>query len=135
MRTKLAALWNDLDPCYWLRVLRGELRERTLYRWQRSQRGYSDADLWSFDGYLAWVLSQGLRELAKMPAYKALDENYEPDPSAGPENWERLLHEMADGFVLSASVSGCDWSLSDEEQAKVQRSYDLLARFHDGLWW
>lgn len=124
---------KDLRVDFRILSVRYQYRRFLLHPYQRVRYGYSDRDLYSFDHFLERVMVRGLRELATCPAYKPIDENYESDPDAGPEHWQRLLHEMADGFEISAEKD--TWEMTEEEKKQVKRSYKLLAKFHEGLWW
>lgn len=57
----------------------------------RAKRGWATCDWWNLDGYLARLLSGALREFA------AKGMSHPPDLS--PEEWERRLLKMAEGFA------------------------------------
>lgn len=46
------------------------------------------------------------------------------------EEWLAVLGEMADGFALQADYD----DLTEENRAKIQRAFDLLAKYHWSLW-
>ena len=105
----------------------------TVYPWQRVRRGYSDADLWSLDAYLARILAPALRDLSRKPAYVPLNAEYAFDDAADETYWTQLLNEMADGFEAMNDIM----TYSDEEEhwEKIDRAYALLAQWHRYLWW
>lgn len=64
---------------------------RSVWRYQRSKRGWSDSDTWSFDSYIAKVMSEGLIYLADHT------HSYPGDGTQWdtPEKWDAYLRDLA----------------------------------------
>ena len=71
-------------PC-WLRAIR--------YRWQRSQRGWADCDVWNLDTYLARVIAGSVTRLRL---------HHHGYPSSlgddGDEQWSVILERIASAY-------------------------------------
>jgi len=82
---------------------------------QRGKRGWADCDVWSFDSYLAEVISGGLKDLAKY------SHSY---PGQGEMNtwgkWKRKLLKMAKAF---------------DDYNKLHNSYGRLPKSGDKKGW
>lgn len=76
---------------------------------------------WNLDMELAKWIAPELRKMSKETISYPHDLEY--------EEWKSILAEMAEGFELLAVDDP-----SDERPAKVQRSFDLLAKYHTNLW-
>ncbi len=123
----------------WFRRKRNKLRN-TDWLWrhrhkqnkQRIQKGYSYRDLWSFDTYLAGVISKGLIEL------RDVTHSYPCDTSM--EEWAQTLTEMASGFDAWANM--WDEAMYDGDylenmkalEAKLNKSMDLFKEHFGSLW-
>jgi hypothetical protein len=87
------------------------------------------------DIYLAKILSNALPQLANGAGYVPLNDKDEWDEKADATRWRAILMEMAEGFTLDANR--WEWDLGKEADTnfeKVNRSYELLAKWHNHLW-
>lgn len=82
---------------------------RSVYVWpvQRARRGYSNQDRWSFDYYIAKVISAAMRDFAattwSMPVAGAVEGiNTE-------EDYKAALLRIADGFDAAQSIINLDY--------------------------
>jgi hypothetical protein len=74
----------------WGRVKRVLLLRDVRMFCQRGRRGYSDEDLWSFDCYIARVMSRGIAQLADVT--HSWPSNMEwPQP----EDWDTYLRDLS----------------------------------------
>jgi hypothetical protein len=86
---------------------------------QRGKRGYADCDIWSFDHYLARVISGGLRKLAKNNhgcPQEFFDENKREDECV---KWRIFLEEVASGFdqyEIDIDIPGPERKISWEKE-------------------
>lgn len=60
------------------------------YAYQRITRGYADIDIWDFDYYLSYIISNGAKHLADTTCSHPIDKTY--------EEWQEYLREMASHF-------------------------------------
>lgn len=115
---------------------------RKIRHWtQRARRGWSDQDTWSFDHHLSGVISGGVRRLQADAHGYPVDVCSCPDPLGkhtgcdGAEKWNAVLEEIAQGFELQRRAT---WStgtkMTEEEQAKMDRAFDLLKLHYGSLW-
>lgn len=87
---------------------------------QRGRRGFSDDDLWGFNGYMAKMLSDALRKLAA---------NHVGFPlGSTDEEWKATLLTIADGFANYAT------SLREGNYAPVRDTLALFASQFENLW-
>lgn len=72
---------------------RGEEDKERLeyYVQQRAQNGIADCDTWGLDGYLGWIIVNGLRQLARTT------HSY-PDRFGDCDTWEEILETLANDF-------------------------------------
>lgn len=94
---------------------------------QRGRRGYSDADIWNFDAYLAEVVSKGLRQLSR-------DTMAHPT-TLTPEEWEEVLEEIATGFEEWRRLADSWTTPTPEQQEAWERTLRLFGRWFNGFWW
>lgn len=93
---------------------------------QRATRGFSYRDLWSFDAYLARVISQGCRELAIVEHGHPCGITY--------EEWIAILNKIADGFEAYEEI--LDFKADDIELRKAQydEAMKLFVQYFEHLW-
>jgi len=103
-------------------------KEPRAARWarQRAERGFSDADCWSLDHYLATIIAGALRQLRKASA------GYPADLTK--ERWDAILAKMTRGFE-AVDQHLFDPGLTEEEQRQFRRSMQLFRRWFFDLWW
>ena len=91
---------------------------------QRGWRGYSDFDVWSFDYYLADVISKGCKQLAK--------ETHGYPCESSPEEWDIILKKISKEFEEYIKISDLEEgynNLSREEyEKKLDVMFDLLKK-------
>lgn len=97
---------------------------------QRGRRGYADSDLWSFDYYLAKVIGNGIKNLAK------ISHGY-PDKFSTSEEYDAMLNEMSDGFL--SYVDEFDALEMEPKEAalaskKLKKSLALFKKNFENLW-
>jgi len=93
---------SELNPWYrWYLTTSNKLtdikRLPKKVRWfvQRGRRGYSDRDLWGFDGYLASIIVNGALQLREQAhGYPVIDDDFTF------EQWQRELTMIAEGFNI-----------------------------------
>lgn len=96
---------------------------------QRSRRGFSDEDVWSFDTYLAGIIVAGLTVLRANfhGCPPELCENGDVD--AGCEAWRAILTEIIDGFQAYHDNDGLQATTPEFE-----RSCELFVKWWGHLW-
>lgn len=125
----------QLDPAN----LAYKFRKLTVYPWQRVVRGWDDTQLWNLDHTMACLLADMIGELRhRGHGYVSLNAQGRPcsleedrsDPvCASPDQWHAILDEMIVGFS-----GACDAIVDDSDRVPLQRSWDLLAKWHHSLW-
>jgi len=89
--------------------------------YQRGKRGFGDSDVWGFDFYLADIISEGCRHLAK---------NAGGCPSGlTPKEWKKNLKDIAIGFELQIKDKR-----TEKQQQKVERAWKLFKYYFRDLW-
>jgi hypothetical protein len=158
-RNTLRSRWLD-RILYWLRPSRivEDLYDwywkQTHHRRQRMQRGWSERDAWNANDYLARMTAEmvmhirdhgmGFQPMTADGEICPYDEG-EPgwDPGCDtPERWQAMLTEMAEGFLLAADEDQDPVDFHDPAYAekmaarevRIQRAYELYAKWHGGLW-
>lgn len=117
---------------YWTHPRRlRELRRAIKWRIQRARRGYSDCDVWNFDGYLSKVISGGVRQLiTELHGW--------PGPPMTFDEWKAILGKIADGFEAHAILHEECVSLADPRCAELERKreegFRLFIEWFGGLW-
>lgn len=100
----------------------------------RIKNGYSYRDLWSFDVYIAGVLSKALIEL------RDIGHGYPADEGMTPEKWHDILTEMAEGFeawthIFDNEAYGDNWKEWQEDiDKKLKSSFELMSKWFGNLW-
>ena len=91
------------------------------FKTQYEKYGFDDTVTWSLDYCLAKWLVPRLERFVEIAsdAIKISDEMFE------------IYQEMIDGFKL---ILG-DNDLGDEQRKKVNKSFELLSKHYDSLWW
>ena len=100
-------------------------------RWikQRTKRGYSDLDVWSFDNFLAQVIAGGVRQIGRFGGYPMGVEE---------QRWRDTLDFIADQFEWYAKEQ---FSFSEDFRDKINdaegdfhKAWILLEQNFGGLW-
>lgn len=97
---------NDLEP-----------HRQSLHATQRYERGYSDIDMWNFDGFLADVIAAGCQWMIDegMTVPCILDDG---------EDWYVILAEIRDGFSCR----------EDNAPVPPKRAWKLLRKYFNYMW-
>jgi len=117
--------------------------------YQRGKRGWAEEDVWSFDTYLAKIIRDSIRHLAKNNI-GCPSEFYDADKVNNEcQRWEELLEEIASGFDAYLDdcafdlrkrlekgkiVTELDKAVELNRREKVDRAFDLLKEHFPGLW-
>jgi len=139
MTIDLAELLASLPKNTWRRRVRYWTRPRRLrelqreIKWgiQRWRRGYSDCDVWNLDGYLARVISGGVRQLiGELHGW--------PGPPMTFEEWEGILGKIATGYEAHLALHEEMPRRDSDREAELQRQYKegaaLFVEWFGGLW-
>lgn len=118
---KLYRLWNNEISM---------IPRRIKWFFQRGWRGYSDFDVWSFDYYLANIISKGCKQLAKeahgYPCESSIDE------------WNKTLLLLSKEFEEYNKImeleEGYDKFSREEYEKKVNDMFELLKKNFGNLW-
>ena len=94
--------------------------KRLKWRWQRVRHGYSEADSWSLDFYLATIIAGGCRDLATRSLSHPI--------GMTPVEWSDILLKIADGFDQWADDP---WA---NEMPKYDEAMILFAKWFPALW-
>ncbi len=93
------------------------------WKWQKSQRGYSDSDVWGMNNYLAEIIPPMVRQIKRGHGY----------PGHGrantPEKWAVILEEIAVGFEAFEGDIG---KIGDEK--KFTKGMKLFVKWFPNLW-
>ena len=93
---------------------------------QRARYGFGYQDLWSFDTYIAGVISKATADLA--------DETYsypsEFIGSGGHAGWQNYLRSISDDLKLYG-VRDSDMELAEDGETVYERAQDAMQRFTD----
>lgn len=112
---------------YWSN-LKYSIRKHTKEKWQRAHRGYSTQDTWNFDIYISGLLAAGITELRNRDiGYPVIDPTLADAESR--KFWHDIQTEMIEGFTLHTQDP-----TSKKEKDKVDRAFQLLAKYYIHLW-
>lgn len=93
--------------------------KRIKWFYQRGKRGYSEADTWSFDTYLAQVIAGGVGRLS--------ERNFGYPHGMAPEEWSSILEKIAKGFGETDK-----WG--DYNQPAFDEAMELFSKYFHDLW-
>ena len=97
------------------------------FRKQLKATGVSPDETWNLNTQIAVYLVPRLQEFIKLTtAY--------PPELGSLKAWRDVLKEMIEGFKLFAAGDD-SVGVSDEADAKMERSLDLLRKWYRYLWW
>lgn len=97
--------------------------------YQRGKRGYSDCDIWGFDDYLAEIISNGCKKLAK--------EKHGYPVNLTEEEWDIIINKIADGFAEYRKIMDHEdgYKLTPEEfDKRMDEWFGLLRKYFVNLW-
>ena len=118
---KIYRLWNNEISM---------IPRRIKWFCQRGWRGYSDFDVWSFDYYLAEVISKGCLQLAK--------ETHGYPHESSPEEWDKTLKQISKEFEdynkIMELEEGYEHFSREEYDKKVNDMFELLKKNFGSLW-
>lgn len=105
---------NYISPYNWKRpagVLKNLKYMPHGFKWayQRITRGYADCDVWSLDQYIAQIIVDGLRDLAKY----SISYPY----GMTPDEWQQWLIDTAAMFEKAYIIDWYELELSEEEES------------------
>jgi hypothetical protein len=103
---------------------------RPKFLWQRLTRGWSDADVWGFDTYLARVISGGCEHLAKTT-------HGHPSEVESIERWQETLRDITSGMRGFLEFQDADYFESAAQarvSAQLKKSLRLLGTYFGVLW-
>lgn len=112
-----------------IRNIRPIWRVRMLL--ERASKGVCVEDTWSFDQYLARVIAQGTRHIAKYthgyPAY--------PEDMTF-EQWKDILNEIADSFEGYSFSKSPIYSIEEDQirTENLQKGLSLLQKYYESIW-
>lgn len=117
-------------PSNWFRNFK-QFFKNIKFAYQRITRGYADCDIWSFDVYLAEIISKGTSQLARTT------HSYPTDMT--PVEWENYLTTISE--IFNRYLENIDGGLYmdmedliDIDWYEYRKGFDMLsARFSD-LW-
>ena len=92
--------------------------------YQRGRRGFSDRDVWSFDYYLADVISKGCRQLFE------ISHGYPFDLTE--EKWKAILDTLSNEFADYVKMK--DNADSKEFNKKMTTLFALFRKHFSHLW-
>lgn len=110
------------------------------YFWQRGRRGWADKDCWSFDSYIAGMISGGIRTLKKShhgcPS-EIFDESRKNNECW---RWEEILEEIAQGFDACQKILDMDYFFTEENEDGMyehkidkERMEQLTKKYNRGM--
>ena len=124
---------------------------RIKYFIQRGMRGYSDEDLWDFDGYLSTIIAPAVRHLSKN-SHGCPSDLFDKDKKNDEcHRWKEILEEIAQGFDAARALKG-HGMMNFEKQAdgmqklvfdenhqkhlsdKFNKVMQLFSQYFLGLW-
>lgn len=116
--------------------------KRDLAKWakQRSERGFSDQDLWGFDVHLARVVHDGLVKFVENGVHgvpnEVVERTWKNDVDAAAVTWEAILRRIIIGFneylVYKENMDDLRWEEFGREE--FERAKYLLMKYWDNLW-
>jgi len=98
---------------------------------QRGRRGYADCDLWSFDLYLANMLTKALKQFIDGCHTHPMDlEN---------ARWKKILEDMLAGFKATVAIGELQTTEQyEKEYHKLKKTQDrglaLFVKYFNHLW-
>ncbi len=107
---------------------------------QRGKNGYAENDVWSLDSYLSRVISQSIRDLAK------ISHGYPDNPfskNQGFKNfgeWKKTLNKIVDGFEAGIRLREEFFELSKRHhlrkklEHKNKKGWKLFQKYFMNLW-
>lgn len=118
---------------------------------QRGRRGYADCDVWSFDSYIAKMISSGIRTLKK--SHHGCPRELWDEGAVNQEcwRWEEILEDIAQGFDASQKILDMDYFFIEENEdgmyvhkidkermeqltKKYKRGISLFSEYFMNLW-
>jgi len=107
------------------------LKDKRRKKWtkQRTKRGYSDRDVWNFDGFLAEVIAGGVRQISLFAGHPA---------GVNEQEWIDTLTFIADQFEWYAKEQfSYDKDFRDkinDPEGDFHKAWVLLEANFDCLW-
>lgn len=137
--------WRKTSRRYWGHLLTNLTAYPRCWA-QRARRGYSYADVWNFDSYLAQVVAGGLRGLAEsghaMPSVGS--SYYPPDVDWGNEDiaihetahaaWTADLIITAEKLERYVSEELISWEVEQQKSAEAKEAMMWVAENLGSLW-
>jgi hypothetical protein len=103
---------------------------------QRGIRGYSDEDLWSFDLYLAKVISTGLIQFQKenhgMPI--EIHNKYKNNDKKASQEWTKIIDKMIGSFEIHIKLLDEPQILKGKEKQSYEEGFKLFIKYFGDLW-
>jgi hypothetical protein len=93
---------------------------------QRGRRGYADCDLWSFDHYLAGMISVGLKDFRnRMHSHPG---------QLTVEAWDKILDEIAEGFDAANKIISDDLPWDPQDHTVFEKAHEAaMCKFFNGM--
>lgn len=113
---------DDCDVIWYITHPIGFIRDTAKeIKWfvQRGLYGYAECDTWSLDHYLCCWMPSAIRKLA----------GFGHPASISQEEWDEILHRIADGLERHANP----WEL-DNADIEESETFELLGKWFHSMW-
>lgn len=111
---------------------------KTKSFFQRGWRGWADEDTWSFDYYLAKVITGGLKQLKKYHSGIPVDIYKKYGDAEANKEWNKILDQIVEGFDLSIFLVDNPGQLNHQEEMEakkiINKGFDLFKKYFNSLW-
>lgn len=114
-----------LQAWLWLRRCGGAINEwpRQMYAWwHRGWHGWAQHDTWSFDTYLARIISAGV-------LYLRVTAHGHPSQIKSMKEWKRILSDVAYTFMICGKSADDEWALPIDGTPWTMRWYRKQQKF------
>lgn len=119
---RLEKVYIRYIKCNMLNLRIAKRKIKTFF--QRGKRGWGVSDTWSFDAYLAKVISEGTRHLAEVS-------NGYPSAFENPEDWEKVLMKISKGF---GDYSKYVFDDNVDCEKSYREAMELFMKHFESLW-
>ena len=140
-------------PFRWLKAVKRFPKE-VKWVYQRATRGWADCDVWSFDSYIAEVISGATKRLADI-AHGAPGDMFDPAAygadgrivnhelhDQGFQNWKDTLNKISEGFAAVKTKDDMEYENDIEAWRAKQEALDnqrieasnLFTKHFHSLW-
>lgn len=95
-------------------------------RWQRSQRGYADQDVWNMYVYIADILSKMSIDLS--------NGSHGSPPGIELDEWNAMLRKVGNAFAIIEKTESEGRFLEDNEVQEIREAFGIMQEYFLFMW-